>query len=183
MIYRVGSALDIEAVLDLLTELRLNGRSGPHFHWTKELLQDEIWQYHFVLASVEDRQFVVEDRNKESSWIHSKLSLKEIKYKCTKAAAFIVFRHLGGHLIEITALATGEHFLRQSVMSKLMKYLIETEKPEEIWLEVHEKNISAIRLYERIGFHCSGSRSNYYADQSSAYNYVWKSQEPSLTTK
>lgn len=41
------------------------------------------------------------------------------------------------------------------------------------WLEVHEKNQGAIRLYERVGFHINAKRKKYYPDGGNALIYVY----------
>lgn len=42
---------------------------------------------------------------------------------------------------------------------------------EEVWLEVHEDNQSAIRFYENLGFEKVSTRRSYYPDGKSALNY------------
>lgn len=42
---------------------------------------------------------------------------------------------------------------------------------EEVWLEVHEENQRAIRLYESIGFKKVSTRKSYYPDGKTAINY------------
>lgn len=173
MICRLGNAQDIDAILDLLAEMADNGRIGPHFHWTRELLQEELWQYHFVIASVDETR-IVEAKKIESDIGASENMESSVKYKSERVSAFIAYRHLGDQLIEISALATGQDFLRQDIMSHLVHFLIEVEKPVEVWLEVHEANQSAIKLYHRLGFELQGRRPRYYSDNAAALNYVWK---------
>lgn len=160
MKYRLGNSLDVPAVLNLLAEMAKNGRIGPKFHWTKQSLEDELWKYHFVIASAEDQYLSTENSDKPQS---------------QKVGGFIIYRFLSEKLIEINSLATSDHYLRKNIMKNLMTFLIEVEKPEEIWLEVHESNLAAIQFYEKMGFIKVGQREKYYSDDATAYNYAWKS--------
>jgi ribosomal-protein-alanine N-acetyltransferase len=45
---------------------------------------------------------------------------------------------------------------------------------KELWLEVHEQNAPAVRLYERLGFKLVGKRENYYADGARALLFSFK---------
>lgn len=87
--------------------------------------------------------------------------------------AFILYRDLGAAQ-EVTFLATHPDLRQKGVMSRLVIHLIKSRLPGiELWLEVHEKNISARRLYEKCGFRQVGARPRYYSDGGSAclYNY------------
>ena len=69
--------------------------------------------------------------------------------------------------LEIDYLMTCPKFQRQGLMDGLLREFILKAK-KKIWLEVHEKNESAIRLYKKHGFRASGKRSKYYPDGGSA---------------
>ena len=87
--------------------------------------------------------------------------------------AFLFFRDLGeaweisfiAARYEARAKGHGGEFLRQVVAM--------TPPGKNVWLEVHERNLPARRLYERVGFKVVGTRANYYPDGASAvlYNY------------
>ncbi len=174
MIYRTGSAYDIDAVLVMLEEMHISGRTGAHFHWTQNSLQEELWQYHFVLASQNDVPVnsLSEIKSGQEHILIEPSRMTQVK--STDVAAFIAYRYLGDQFIEISALATANRYLRQNIMFNLMNYLLEAEKPTEIWLEVHEKNQAAIEFYQRLKFVNTGRRPNYYGDRAAALNFVWK---------
>lgn len=53
----------------------------------------------------------------------------------------------------------------KGIATRLMTHLIEqasTLKAEDIWLEVRESNLPAIKLYQANGFETMGLRKNYY---------------------
>ena len=87
--------------------------------------------------------------------------------------AFVLYRDVG-EAWEIGFLATRNNAKRQGLMRALLSKVIEV-KPEgkSIWLEVHEENEPARRLYENLGFREVGRRRGYYADGGTAvlYNY------------
>jgi ribosomal-protein-alanine N-acetyltransferase len=59
----------------------------------------------------------------------------------------------------------------------MLRYLIglATEKGvTEIFLEVRETNVGAIRLYERLGFEEVGIRKNYYEKPKENALIMWK---------
>jgi [ribosomal protein S18]-alanine N-acetyltransferase len=87
--------------------------------------------------------------------------------------AFVLYRDLG-EAFEITFLATAINARGQGCMVQLIKHLIQQKSREKpVWLEVHEQNEPARRLYRKIGFQEVGKRARYYSDGGSAvlYNY------------
>ena len=76
---------------------------------------------------------------------------------------------------EISYLATNPEKKRTGYMQGLLELLaIEArDLGLQIWLEVHEQNEPAIKLYENFGFKAKDKRPNYYVDGASAilYNY------------
>jgi ribosomal-protein-alanine N-acetyltransferase len=45
-------------------------------------------------------------------------------------------------------------------------------------LEVRRSNTAAIRLYERLGFHVEGVRTNYYSEPSEDALILWRRDPP-----
>jgi [ribosomal protein S18]-alanine N-acetyltransferase len=84
-----------------------------------------------------------------------------------KLIGFIFAREQDAGL-EITNLGTRAANRRQGVMRKLINELLKMRPREDIWLEVHEMNAPAIKLYESLGFVEIGRRKRYYNDGSSA---------------
>lgn len=86
-------------------------------------------------------------------------------------AAFILFRDLPGSR-EILHLASAERIRRRGWMNQLLAELIwDLGETTELWLEVHELNLAARRLYEKTGFTIVGERPRYYADGGTAVLY------------
>lgn len=86
-------------------------------------------------------------------------------------AAFILFRDLPGSR-EILHLSSADRVRRQGWMEKLLGELIQAQSEEsELWLEVHEANEAARKLYEKMGFLEVGRRPRYYADGGTAVLY------------
>lgn len=83
--------------------------------------------------------------------------------------AFVLFKDLGA-VIEILLIYSDKN--ARGAGQRLIEAL-KTANPqiEEIWLEVHEGNLPAIRFYERQGFVNVSRRSNYYPDGKAALNY------------
>ncbi len=88
-------------------------------------------------------------------------------------AAFVLWRETGAAW-EISFLATDPAAQGQGLMTALLEHLKSIRsKDRPIWLEVHELNRPARRLYEKAGFIKTGERPRYYSDGGTAilYNY------------
>lgn len=73
---------------------------------------------------------------------------------------------------EISVLATRKENHGQGHMETLLKDLIQRlNKERHLWLEVHQNNIPAQKLYEKMGFQQDGTRGGYYKDGSEARLY------------
>jgi ribosomal-protein-alanine N-acetyltransferase len=83
-------------------------------------------------------------------------------------AAFALFRLYEQHR-EITVLATHPDRQRRGDMHYLLSYMLERRSPaERIWLEAHDRNEAALKLYEALGFIHVGRRPKYYRDGGDA---------------
>jgi ribosomal-protein-alanine N-acetyltransferase len=81
----------------------------------------------------------------------------------------LFFRRINSELSEIDMILISLPFLRKGFAEKLMRlFLMEMVPPHEVWLEVHEKNLSALNLYRKLGFKEVSTRPNYYKDGGSA---------------
>ncbi|UYL08486.1 GNAT family N-acetyltransferase [Bdellovibrio sp. SKB1291214] len=86
-------------------------------------------------------------------------------------AGFILYREVPGAW-EISLVATHPKFQRRGLMEKLIQHLIAAKgQRRELWLEVHESNHSAQKLYEKLGFKLTGRRPRYYKDGATALLY------------
>ena len=88
--------------------------------------------------------------------------------------AFILYRDQGAAW-EISFLTTSPAARSQGLMRDLIvKMKADLPADKEIWLEVHELNLPARRLYEKAGFQKTGQRSRYYSDGGAAILYTFK---------
>lgn len=87
--------------------------------------------------------------------------------------AFVLYRDVG-EAWEIGFLATRNDAKRHGLMTELLKRIIALRPSgKALWLEVHEANQPARRLYEKLGFQETAKRRGYYSDGGTAilYNY------------
>jgi ribosomal-protein-alanine N-acetyltransferase len=92
-------------------------------------------------------------------------------FEGTELAGVILYRELP-EAWEISLVATDPRFRRRGFMEFLMKHLNNAKgQNREIWLEVHEENISAQKLYEKLGFRETRRRPRYYKDGATAILY------------
>jgi ribosomal protein S18 acetylase RimI-like enzyme len=85
--------------------------------------------------------------------------------------AFVIYRDLI-NIAEILLLGTLVKRQSQGLMRTLFSSL-KKDYPE-IWLEVHELNTKACKLYEKENFKLDGIRPKYYTDGKSALVMSWK---------
>lgn len=76
--------------------------------------------------------------------------------------------------IELLQVVTNAKFLRKGFAGILLSSILKKHSDCEIFLEVHEDNIPAIRLYHKLGFQKQAIRKNYYkADSKNALLLKW----------
>ncbi|QDK45140.1 peptide N-acetyltransferase [Bdellovibrio sp. ZAP7] len=86
-------------------------------------------------------------------------------------AGFVLYREVPDAW-EISLVATHPRFQRRGLMEILIRHLIAAKgQGRELWLEVHESNESAQKLYEKLGFKLTGRRPRYYKDGATALLY------------
>jgi ribosomal-protein-alanine N-acetyltransferase len=74
---------------------------------------------------------------------------------------------------ELSVLATRKNCEGQGHMKTLLRAIIsEYGHQRQLWLEVHEKNGAARKLYEKCGFESQGRRPSYYRDGAAAILYT-----------
>jgi ribosomal-protein-alanine N-acetyltransferase len=70
---------------------------------------------------------------------------------------------------EVITIATDPTHRRRGIGQALMDHAIrelQRERAERLFLEVSERNVAAIGLYRRLGFHQVGRREGYYRSQA-----------------
>jgi ribosomal-protein-alanine N-acetyltransferase len=94
--------------------------------------------------------------------------------------SFILMRDVGD-AEEVTFLATRLGLQRSGRMRHLLIHGLKNvasvgngELKKEVWLEVHEQNSAALRLYESIGFREVGRRLRYYSNGGTAILYSYR---------
>ncbi len=82
--------------------------------------------------------------------------------------AFVVYQKVIDEA-EIIHLVCDAKVQGKGIAYQLMQTLIQQEKNITTWhLEVREHNLSAIKLYEKLGFKLVGRRKNYYKNNDDA---------------
>lgn len=82
---------------------------------------------------------------------------------------FLIVRCAASEL-EILNVAIAQEFRRTGIATALLAHCLKESSQQgarKVFLEVRESNHPAISLYQRIGFHISGRRNQYYQDPSS----------------
>lgn len=75
---------------------------------------------------------------------------------------------------EILYLVTHPMWRGQNIMVDLLTEVLAASPREgQIWLEVHQANLAAIQLYQKVGFQRVGKRPKYYRDGGDAYLFSW----------
>ena len=131
--------------------------------------------YAVYLAAAKASPYPVASLWSENDFIHS-LSKNTVylAHEEQKVAAFMLLQELD-HELEILLLAADPAFWGKGAIDCIWREQILT-KPSEtrVFLDVHEKNLPAIRLYERLGFTQTHRRNNYYAGGEAAILYQFQ---------
>ena len=107
----------------------------------------------------------------ESAWSMDSLTsqLQKADSRCTVAVeddrivGFLAFEQIldEGSIVEV---AVHPDHRRKGIAKELIRSALSDNSLKEIFLEVRESNIPAIRLYESLGFEQIGVRKGYYDD-------------------
>lgn len=84
--------------------------------------------------------------------------------------SFVLYEKQIDH-IDISFVATRRDMQHRGIMTQILKTLKADYANLPFWLEVHENNVTACKLYERLGFSKVGRRASYYRDGGSAFLY------------
>ena len=74
---------------------------------------------------------------------------------------------------EILWIQTQPDFLRQGLAKRLLSHWLDfaSQHGRSVFLEVHQQNVQAIGLYQKLGFEKLGLRKNYYSDGAGAISF------------
>ncbi|MCD8552972.1 ribosomal protein S18-alanine N-acetyltransferase [Seleniivibrio sp.] len=86
-------------------------------------------------------------------------------YECDgEVAGYIVFWYILDEA-ELAVIAVADKFRRKGIASRLITHCVEKhEEIEIIHLEVEKINLSAVAMYEKMGFKPNGQIKDYYGD-------------------
>ncbi|MCL2026099.1 MAG: ribosomal protein S18-alanine N-acetyltransferase [Leptospirales bacterium] len=71
--------------------------------------------------------------------------------------------------LQLNNIAVSKNQRRSGIGRALLEFIEKypyKQKPARIFLEVREKNLTAIKFYETLGFKVTGTRKNYYGDDN-----------------
>jgi ribosomal protein S18 acetylase RimI-like enzyme len=131
-----------------------------HNHFTANVLnlwqlylQSRDSQYSPYAWSVEEIEMQIKKENTKYIFLEND----------KKIVSFIFFLDLK-ESIEILYLETHPQFFHNGFMKYLLSQALKNWSKYSIWLDVHENNETALKLYFQLGFEKTGHRLNYYKD-------------------
>ena len=142
---RAATLKDLPGILKILNDLK--GKNDPttgFASWTKSKIESELTEAH---------SFVYEEDG---------------------ISGFILYRTIPDGY-EITLLGTDPHKQKRGIMGQTLAVLLKSLKKDQfVWLEVHEGNLAARRLYEKMGFKVTGRRPRYYGGGAACLNLEFR---------
>lgn len=115
-------------------------------------------------------QSALEDREEELGWSNSQIyeHIQKghpwiVHVEKGEARAFILYVETD-RVIEVTYTETLKDHRGKGQMYGLFSNLISGYSEKLFWLDVHEGNVPARRLYQKLGFKNNGLRKGYYRD-------------------
>lgn len=133
----------------------------------------------YIIKDIENKEIIddivkleIEFFKKEA---YSKESLEEMILSDSYILIVDNFEKINGYLLvhdsfdvfEIMKIAVIEKSREKGIGKDLINYFLNIKK-ENLFLEVREGNIKAIKFYEKIGFNQVGKRKKYYCDGETA---------------
>jgi ribosomal-protein-alanine N-acetyltransferase len=99
----------------------------------------------------------------------------DLEAEGTLVGYLIISRYVDAwHVMNV---AVAHPYRRQGIASRMLEELFrltEDDRKRGYTLEVRVSNASAIALYERLGFHATGTRRGYYTDNREDALIMWK---------
>ncbi len=135
---------------------------GPEVHALLEKAYDGTYGY--PIGGMWSLESVVSEIEKGCGWA---------LFRGNGLLAFVLLREIG-LVWDTTFLATDPNFQGQGYMRDLFGFVLQqVPSGGAVWLEVHEGNLPAHRLYRRLGFRRVGMRPQYYRDGGAAILFEW----------
>jgi len=85
-------------------------------------------------------------------------------FEAGQCVSFICLRRAHESLLELDLMVTRKDMSHKNYMNKLITHIRREYFGREIWLEVHQNNLRALKFYEKQGFLKVGERPRYYPD-------------------
>lgn len=146
LIRRMGFE-DWSSVKVLVRLIEEDGGLGAHFYWPQDLLDAEL----------------------RSSFGFGVFQGSELR-------GFVLYRDMID-VWDISVVASHPKYRRQGLMEKLFLEVVAAKGRERtLVLEVHEENLAAQKLYEKLGFREVRRRPRYYSDRGTALVYSLSSE-------
>ena len=146
MRFRPLEVHDFEGVIEIVEEISKQ-KDTYGFNWDRQKLQSEF---------ATSQCFVLEKANVLIAFLAVKELTDADEITC------IVVR------ISERGLRHGQKIIQNFLSSRAGSGNGASSRNREVWLEVHEMNKPAIKLYQDLGFITVGNRSNYYSDGGKA---------------
>lgn len=194
MILRESSLQDLDAMVQIIDSCREALGVDSELNWNKRSLDQAITKSSGQLIGAYQLQKLIGFILFKD--IHGAISSHQLEKKNNqgpvlgmdavsgeKSISFCGLSAVSGEklissCLEIWCLATHPAFQGEGVMSALLQEL--KLSTEEIWLEVHEWNTTAIHFYKNQRFQQVGRRSNYYKDGRAALLFTWKAEHSEI---
>lgn len=145
LVYRPLANTDHRRLSEFASYLERNGQITDAFFWPPELIVPEFYSGRGWGAFAGDEM-----------------------------VAYVLWRDLP-QIREISSLVTHPDWRGRGVMAELLRHIFsDMRQGEELWLEVHEENLRAQKLYKNSGFEQTGKRPRYYRDGGAALLFAYK---------
>ncbi len=146
MRFRKLKISDYESIIEIVNEVS-SQKNTFGFNWDRQKLLSEF---------ATSKCFILEKANAPVGF----LAVKELAEADEITCIVVQISQRGS--------GYGQKIIRDYLSSRGRVSNNALSQNREVWLEVHEKNLSAIKLYLNLGFITVGNRNNYYSDGGKA---------------
>lgn len=141
---------------------------------TRHLTSPDKVQMRQIVQRILDQQGLLAQFYWPADLLGAELSTAEAfgGFEDDQLRSFVLYRDLI-QAWEISLVACDPFYARQGFTGKTLQGLIDAKSHNKaLWLEVHEENVAAQKLYEKLGFKEVRRRPRYYADGATAILYT-----------